>query len=351
MSRSSAGHLKKQRRTGGDISVVDVAERARVSVGTVSRVFNRHPSVAAELRERVLSASRSLGFVAKVPHRCIGVVTGRHSPGLPINYVSVMTSMVSRYLTSRRYAIELIDVENIELAYQAHIEGVIGIVFDDRLEQLRQIPNLPLLTVNHPMQEKGIHSIRTDHYQQAVLATEHLIKNGHKRIAMLQIQGDEWGSIERRRGYDDTLKAAGIEIDPSLVHYTLGQPLYDIVARLVRRGTTAILNFSEDVSLEVLHFLSNILNLKIGQDISVISLEDLPIYQYLCPPQTTVRQPLEELARLSVEQMMLLCDPEKSGKKPEKLIDICIGSELIQRDSVAKLDGSGKVIATAGKSE
>jgi DNA-binding LacI/PurR family transcriptional regulator len=344
---SDAGNGSSRRtRKSGDISITDVAEKARVSIGTVSRVFNHHPNVAENLRRRVLAASRALRFVPKLPHRCIGVVTGRMSPALPIGYVSVMISLISRYLAAQRYAIELIDVENLELAHQAHIEGVIGVVFDDRLMDLKQIPNLPLLTINHPMPGSGIHSVWADHYQQAVLATEHLIKNGHRNIASLHIQPDEWGSQERRRGFEDTLKKHGIEFDPTMVQYTLGQPLYDVLTRLVRRGTTAILNFSEDASLEVLHFLSNILKLQIGKDISTISLEDLPIYQYFTPPQTTVHQPLQELAALAVEKMLELCEATRRQRKPIETIDVCVPSQLIERDSVANLNAS-KAAATA----
>ncbi len=329
---------RRGRRSNGDISIVDVAERAGVSIGTVSRVFNHHPSVGPELRQRVLNASRQLRFVPKLPHRCIGVVTGRHSPALPIGYVSVMTSLISRYLAAARYAIELIDIENLDLAAQAHIEGVIGVIFDDRFTRLKKIANLPLLTINHPMPDQGVHSISADHYQQAVLATEHLLQRGHRRIALLQIEPDEWGNRERRRGYCDVLLKHGLDVDESLFLFTLQQPVYDTTTRLVRRGATAILNFSEDASLEVIHLLSNILGLRIGKDISMISLEDLPIYHYLTPPQTTVRQPLEELARLAVENMLELVEATRAGKSNPTPINLTIPSELIERDSVATID-------------
>ncbi len=339
-NKATSGARRRRSRKGSDISITDVAQEADVSIGTVSRVFNHHPNVTGELRRRVLAASRALHFVPKVPHRCIGVVTGRHSPALPVGYVSVMTSLISRHLAARRYAIELIDIENLELAYEAHVEGVIGVVFDDRLLDLRDIPNLPLVTINHPMVEQGIHSVRADHYQQAVLATRHLLDRGHRRIGLLQIQEDEWGSKERRRGYLDTLHQAGIEEDPSLIQFTLQQPLYDVVARLIRRGVTALLNFSEDASLEVLHFISNILKLRIGQDISTISLEDLPVYQYFTPPQTTVYQPLEDLARLAVETTLDLCNSsdEETPRHKKVPVDICLPTTLIERDSVTTIE-------------
>src|SRR5690606_5781072 len=211
-------------------------------------------------------------------------------------------------------------------AYQAHIEGVIGIVFDDRLTRLRQVANLPLLTINHPMAEHGIHSISADHHHQAVLATEHLVQRGHRRIALLQIEPDEWGSRERRRGYLDVLREHGIEPDESLIHFTLQQPVYDVTTRVVRRGAAASLNFTEDATLEVIHLLSHTLGWPIVKDLSMIPLDDLPMYHYLTPPQTTIRQPLEDLARLAVEPMLQLTEALRAGSALPQTITLSIPS-------------------------
>jgi DNA-binding LacI/PurR family transcriptional regulator len=321
----------------GESTVSDVARRASVSIGTVSRVHNRNPTVAPDLRYRVLRASRELGFIPRQPHACIALITGRRSPALPLGYVSVMLSLITQHLAAREFAVEVIDIENLDMAWEAHIQGAIGVVFDDRLARLEQIPNLPLLTINRPMAHQGIHSIYADHYAQSRVATEYLLAHGHRRIAFLSIEAGEWGSRERRRGYEDALRAAGVEPHPALVQHSIEQPVYDILNRWHQRGVTALLNFSEDVSLEVLHILSNVLRLRIGKDISTISLEDLPIYQYLSPPQTTVRQPLEELACLAVEKMLNLCRPGDDEKIPPSIVDVSLPSVLIERDSVATI--------------
>ena len=323
------------RRGNIEASVTDVAKRARVSVGTVSRVVNQHPGVDPELRRRVQIASRQLGFVPRFQHHCIALVTGRRSPAMPVGYVSVVTSLICQYLTESRYAVELIDVENLDLLYDAHVQGAIGVVFDERLAAAAKIPKLPVLTINHPMIDQGIHSVRADHFQQGLLATEYFIRHGHKSIGLLSVQGDtEWGTSERYRGYIQAMTTAGLEVDASWMQATLEQNVYDILNRWTRRGVTAILNFSEDTSLEVLHILSNVFKLQIGKDISVISLEDLPIYQYLTPPQTTISQPLAELARLAVRTMLDLCHG-KSGDG--RVIDLWLPTQLIERDSVAAL--------------
>jgi DNA-binding LacI/PurR family transcriptional regulator len=210
----------------------------------------------------------------------------------------------------------------------------IGIVFDERITALRAVPNLPVVTINHPMAEQGIAAIYANHYQQGWLATRHLLAHGHRDIGFLAIQPDEWGSAERRRGYTDALAAAGVPFDASRAQYTLVTPTYDILTRWRLRGVTALLNFSEDASLETLHILSNVLGLKIGRDISTVSLEDLPVYRYLTPPQTVVRQPLEELAQLAVDH--ILARAEGSVTEP---VSRCLPTELIERDSVATLPG------------
>src|SRR4051812_13197247 len=91
-----------------DVSTTDVARHAHVSIGTVSRVFNQHPSVAPELRRRVLLASRALRFVPRVPHRCVGIVAPR--TGLAMGQASLMTCLICRELALRNYAAELIDI-------------------------------------------------------------------------------------------------------------------------------------------------------------------------------------------------------------------------------------------------
>ena len=117
--------IKERNGNGTEVSVTDVAKKARVFPwAPVSRVINQHPKVDPVLRRRVHIASRQLGFVPRLQHRCIALVTGRRNPALPpIGFVSVMTTLISQYLAESRYAVELIDIENMDLLYEAHTQG------------------------------------------------------------------------------------------------------------------------------------------------------------------------------------------------------------------------------------
>lgn len=327
--------------------ITRVAKAAGVSLGTVSRVMNGAESVNSELRARVLRAAREIGFVPRVPTRRLGVLVGRRNPNVPVGYTHIMTALIDEFAYARGMAVEQFDVANVERAWDCGVAAVIGVVFNDAMLDLRGMPNLPVLTINHPMAEKGIHSVYTDHHAQGKMATQHLIDRGHSRIAFLGGLRGEWGVEQRLAGYRATMTACGIACDPAWVRFSDDEPVYDIVQRWVRNGVTAILNFSEDVVAETLHILSNVLHKRIGVDISTVTLEDVPLYQYFTPPQTVLRQPLRELARLAVEHALRLADEAQT-----EVVDLCLRAELVERESVGppstRTTGNGRKPANGG---
>lgn len=318
-------------------SVIDVARHASVSPGTVSRVMNGYLDVDPEIRRHVLISSRKIGFTPRRQHHCIALIVDPPPATAPAGYTATLIAQLTRQLGEQHFSLELITVDEIELAYEAHVRGAIGIVFDRRISRLLEIPNLPILTVNMPMTELGIHSIRTDHFQQGELATAHLLAHGHHQIAFLECSESNWGSQQRLAGYRNQLERAGVECDPHLVQYTAHLPLYEALSRWVKNGVTALVNFSEANGLEAIHILTNIFRLNIPRDISVVTMEDQRVFEYLSPPQTVVRQPMVELARIAGEQMLRLCQSRRPGRQAKKapLVDMVLPSELIERESVA----------------
>ena len=265
-------------------SITRVAQAAGVSLGTVSRVMNGAKSVNQDLRARVLCAAREIGFVHRAPSRRLGIVVGRRNPLLPVGYTHIMTALIDEFAYARGMAVEQFDVANLERAWESGVAAVIGVVFDDAMLKLRGLPNLPVLSINHPMAEMGIHSVYTDHLEQGMMAAQHLLDCGHERIAFLGGLRGEWGVEQRLAGYRAAMSAYGQPCDPAWVRFSDDEPVYDIVQRWVKNGVTGILNFSEDVVAETLHVLSNVLRKRIGVDISTITLEDVPLYQYFTPP-------------------------------------------------------------------
>ena len=299
------------------VTVVDVARTVGVSPGTVSRVMTGKEDVAPDVRRDVLEASRQIGFVPRRQHRAIAVVADIPEPLTPMGYVTTLVALLARQFGAHGYTIELVSMDNLELAHEVHVQGAVTIVTDQDVISRLEMPHLPILTINEPRLDAGIHSICTDHYQQGKLATEHLLAHGHRRIAFLESSRVNWGSRQRRAGYEAALAGSGVEPEPSMAIYALEHPVYDTVSQVVRKGATALVNASEHANLEAIHILTNILRLSIPKDVSVVTVESLPVYKYFSPPHTVVRQPLDELAKQAADHIVALAEwlDDKSGSK------------------------------------
>lgn len=314
----------------GNPSVVDVAKAAGVALGTTSRVMNGHPSVAPELREKVLAAARELGFRPKTARPTLVFLA--HGPGghNSWGYLQAVMWHLWRAAADKGFALEMVHVGELERARAAHVGGIISI--GKAAGELPPGPLPPVVTIHHPLPERGFHHVATDHREQGRSAMEHLIRKGHRRIGMLRPGGEDWGARLRREGALEALSSAGLDAQ-ALTIAPSDLPLPDILSTWLRQGITAILNFHEMLALEAIHILSNVLGRRIGTDISVISIEDLPVYQWLTPPQTAIRQSLAELCAAAVAAVT---GPQ--GPATETWVPF----ELMVRESVADLTASRK---------
>ncbi|MGN0844471.1 MAG: LacI family DNA-binding transcriptional regulator [Kiritimatiellia bacterium] len=315
-------------------SIVDVAKMADVSLGTVSRIMNGQKSVRPELRLKVFKVAHALGFVPRTQVRRVGVVVGRRNLSMPVGYTYSLTSLLSNQAYLHHLPIDIIDEANMEQALDCRISAVIGVVFNDSFLELNHVPNLPIVSLNHPLVEKGVHSIYTNHFEQGVMATRHLLDYGHRKIAFFGGMQGEWGGQQRFLGYEKAMKDAGIAIKPEWVCHADSGSVFDALRSWLSDGVTGLLNFNEDGVAETLHILSNVLCRRIGEDISVISIEDVPLYQYFTPPQTVIVQPLEEMARLAFDFVDKQIRRKIREPKSPEVLDTCLAAKLVVRRSV-----------------
>lgn len=313
-------------------TIATVAELAGVSPSTVSRVMTGHPAISEPVRQQVLRACREVHFVPRTRVPTIALIVAEPRQWREVDYVGILVSLLTRQLAARRYAMEVIESDHLDIATQVQMNAAIGIVFDDRIKQLAELPNLPILTINERHVDDGIHSVCTDHYMGGRRATEHLIEYGHRKIAFLEVQRRNWGSRERERGYREALQAANLPTDDDLVFHTSETPLFLILDRVRRAGCTALVNFSADVALEASHVLVNRMGLRIPRDISVVTVAADPATQYLTPPHTVIEEKYLELAALAVDHVIDLIE---GRLPPEPPLDLMLDIDLVKRDSVA----------------
>ena len=309
-------------------TILDVAEKAGVGVGTVSRVLNNSANVRPETRERVLVAIAALEFkpntvARQLPRRThfrnIGVITQPF-----INYYSFVERLrgVQRYLGAQTDGFEIV-LYNIStpssfderirfVAQTGIVEGllVIDLELTDGQIELLNSAHIPSVGLNQ-FQDQAWPCFGYDNIKGGRLATEYLFDLGHTRIAYV---GDEfvdhfgfYTSSERFEGYKQAFNARGLPVNDELVW--LGPYGYEsakaLTTRLLAESTrpTAIFAMSDMQALGCIAAIREA-GLRVPEDISVIGYDNLEVS--LHTGLTTVDQHLVEAGYMGMQALYRL---------------------------------------------
>jgi DNA-binding LacI/PurR family transcriptional regulator len=170
-----------------------------------------------------------------------------------------------------------------------------------------------------------------------MLATEHLLSLGHRKIAFIAGDINHPSIYDRYQGYKNALEKAGIETDRNLVvtdeDYPARENGYNAAKRLLERNEdfTAVFTCNDAMAIGVMQYLKEA-GRRIPEDISVIGFDDVEADLSLDPPLSTISVPKVEMG---VEVMRLMADILGNvSDKPKKVL---VPVELIERDSTAKI--------------
>lgn len=171
-----------------------------------------------------------------------------------------------------------------------------------------------------------------DHYQSAKLATEHLISLGHRDIVYLAIPRTSHIGRERARGFQDTMTAAGIQIDESSIVETpdhTEEAGAEATLRLLerRKRPTAVVARLDTVAIGVMQTVLAA-GLSIPEDISLVGHGDHGLCHALRVPLTTIHAPIEQMASLAVRRLL-----DMLAGKTVKPVTEALAVELVVRSS------------------
>lgn len=331
----------------------DVAKRAGVSVGTTSRVINKHPSVSDEKRDRVLKAIDELGYkcnaIAKSlkmqKTKTIGVII----PDIANEYYADIVRGAEDIASKADYSIILCNTDckeknelaTIKMLAEKQVDGIIMITYKLTLKTSRQLTDtgLPYVMVSTHVRNKNMASVNISNDQAAYDAVQYLISGGHRRIAMITGPLDDVeGGVYRLNGYKRALRDNNIEYDPNLIcesdyHYATG---YSGMLKLLECNIrfTAVIAASDHTIIGAAKALKE-KNVRIPEDIAIMGFDNLAITEYTQPAITTVEQPRYEMGSLSVRQLLKMINGEELEEK-----QIIVKHQLIIRDSTAVLRSS-----------
>jgi len=332
----------------------DVAERARVSVTTVSHVVNETRPVSDGLRERVLAAIEELDYQPNVLARSLR--RGKtHTIGMIVpDSANPFFAAVARGIedTSFENSHSLIlcnsdgDLEK-ELLYtdvlvEKQVDGILFVAAGVSTEHINalQARRIPVVLVDRDIPDVAVDSVLTDNARGGWLATHHLIELGHRRIGCIAGPSDLTPSADRVTGYSQALAERDMSVDQALVakgdfQYESG---YQAARQLLAMDDppTAVFACNDLMAVGVIAAAVE-MGFQVPADLSVVGFDDVRLASFANPPLTTIVQPKHDMgviaAKMLLERMRDLDMPPR-----RKTFD----TRLLVRRSTAPFDYEGK---------
>ncbi|MFU8873475.1 LacI family DNA-binding transcriptional regulator [Micromonospora sp. SL4-19] len=304
----------------------DVARLAGVSTATVSRALRGLPTVSAATRRRVLAAAEQLQYaVSPNASRLAGGKTGTVAivvPRITRWFFGTVVEAVEDFLDQNGYDLLLYNLGGREQTRQRvlrtaslhkRVDAIILVATPLRPTDVTALTklDLPGVTISSGSGVPGWPYVRIDDVAAARTATRHLLDLGHTRIAHISGDPDDelafTTHLDRRHGYQEALRAAGIRPDPSLdveSQFTIDGGIR-ATAELLARGEppTAIFAACDEMAMGAMTALRDA-GLRVPQDVSVIGVDDHDLAGVL--GLSTIAQPAAEQGLLAAR---ILLDP------------------------------------------
>lgn len=317
-------------------TIADVAAKAKVGIGTVSRVLNNGPHISPKTRARVLAAIEELDYRPNELARNLSL--GRtNTIGVIVPFFT-RPSVVERlrgvvgHLEESGYDLVLFNVESVpqraehfrKLAKRGRADGllIISLPLNDADVKRFQSAQIPVVLVD--VAHSRLPHVVIDNVHGGYLAARHLLDLGHRRIAFVGDPGDNpfgfSSSTDRRRGFLQALAEAGIQ--PPAPYIKEGPHGRHVAHRLtlelltLPEPPTAIFAASDTQALGVLEAAQQF-GLSIPRDLSIIGFDDIEVAPYV--GLTTVRQPLCQSGARGAELILSALKGQEIGPVHEVL--------------------------------
>lgn len=336
-----------------EVTMVDVARAAGVSIATVSRVLNNAPGVGAATRERVRREAERLAYVVSpeasgLSRRTTGRV-GIVVPYIATWFYSSMLSELEKVLRPAGMDVVIYQIDGPEerrrffreLPARRKVDAVVLVALPVTNEEAGRLADLKVQVLVLGAKLLDYPSVRIDDTAAARAAVKHLADLGHERIGMVTAADAEvlyWSPVvERARGYVAALTEAGLEPRPG---YEVRHPYgFDAGREGVRRlieldePPTAVLVYSDEMAVGVLRGLQES-GLSAPQELSVMSFDGHPLAELF--GISTIDQHVHEQARTAGQMILRLLAGQPCPR------DVIIDTELISRESTGAPNSSAQ---------
>ena len=317
----------------------DVAKMAGVGLGTVSRVINNNPTVKEETRIKVNKAIEALNYAPNEIARTLKVSQSKTIaliiPSIWHPFFSEFAYYVEENVSKNGFKLLLCnsdsnhqkEIEYLSMLKQNKVDGIIAITYSDIDSYVSS--NLPMVSVDRHFSEEIVY-VTSDNYNGGKLAVNKLIENECENLAFIgTIPKQGTDIIKRRIGFEE-------ECINKNINYTVfdeEEPVKDLESKIEKyldknKDIDGIFTINDFMGLKVMKIL-NKRGIKVPEDIKIIGYDGVKMSIEQDTLISTIKQPVEEMARMAVQSIFDVLENKINNKKIVLPITYIKGSTTI----------------------
>ncbi len=314
-------------------NINDIALKTGLSITTVSRVLNGKAEqfrIGKKSQQKIYDAAKELNYVPNQfaanlrtgKSNTIGIIV----PSLNNPFFADLTSNINAEIRKYGYATmisdsdENIDNEKIELQQMMswNIDGLIIAPCGSQWDHLKKAYDrgLPIICIDRYFEGMDVPYVSTDNYNGAYNAAMHLIEYGHTAIACIQGVQHSTPNRLRVRGFIDAMNQSG------LCDYTVTGDDFSLQNGYLetqllfqqKKKPTAIFALSNTIALGCMKALKE-MDIRIPEDISLITFDDNPYLEYLETPLSCIAQPVNDISKIAIKFLFAQIHNEENNVK------------------------------------
>ncbi|PTV94260.1 LacI family transcriptional regulator [Halanaerobium saccharolyticum] len=333
----------------------DVAKKAGVAPSTVSRVINDSSRISEETKFKVRKIMDEIGYHPNINARNL-VKQRSHNLGLVIPYsteeafadpfYSEILRGIGVLAHSKGFNLLLLTSNGEEEEKKTVLNAVRGKQIDgvlllrakkedELIDELTKI-NFPFVIVGRPEEKDKYYWVNNDNITASEKVVDYLIKNGHRKIAMIIGDDNYIMNNDRLEGYKRAFEKNGLKINNDLIlrsDNTDHQNIYMLSQQMIKEHPeiTAFYGMSDTMAYTIMQAMND-MNVKIPEDISIVGFNNNPMSKIVSPPLTTVDINIYLLGNKATELLIGVINGQV-----DKYQHTIVPTNIIERDSCKKI--------------